>query len=84
MTGKFNSLMRLDEITAPDGSLMKERPRTLKLFGVPGFMYREFVSEGFGWLRQSIFGDHSSKLRHENRLCYLAGYMSKRYEMLLR
>jgi glycosyltransferase involved in cell wall biosynthesis len=79
MTGKFNSLMRLDEITAPDGSLMKERPRTVKLFGVPGFMYREFVSEGLAWLRQSVFGDHSSKLRHENRLCYLAGYMSKRF-----
>jgi glycosyltransferase involved in cell wall biosynthesis len=81
MTGKFNSLMRLDEITAPDGSLMRERPRTVKLFGVPGSMYREFVTESFGWLRQSIFGDDSRKVRHENRLCYLAGYVSKRYEI---
>jgi len=80
-TGKFNSLMRLDEITAPDGSLMKERPRTVKLFGVPGSMYREFVTESFGWLRQSVFGDDSRKVRHENRLCYLAGYVSKRYEI---
>jgi len=80
-TGKFNSLMRLDEITAPDGSLMKERPRTVKLFGVPGSMYREFVTESFGWLRQTVFGDDSRKVRHENRLCYLAGYVSKRYEI---
>lgn len=80
-TGKFNSLMRLDEIIAPDGSLIGERPHTLKLFGVPGSMYREFVTESLGWLRQSVSGDDSRKVCHENRLCYLAGYVSKRYEI---
>jgi len=79
-TGKFNSLMRLDEIIAPDGSLIRERPHGVKLFGVPGSMYREFVTESLGWLKQSINGDDSRKVRHENRLCYLAGYVSKRYE----
>ena len=79
-TGKFNSLMGLDEIIAPDGSLKRERPHGVKLFGVPGSMYREFVTESWGWLRQSISGDDSTKVRHENRLCYLAGYVSKRYE----
>src|SRR5215216_4507872 len=80
-TGKFNSLMRLDEIIAPDGSLIRERPHGVKLFGVPGSMYREFVTESLGWLRQSVYGDDSRKVRHENRLCYLAGYVSKRYEV---
>ena len=80
-TGKFNSLMRLDEIIAPDGSLITERRNGVKLFGVPGSMYREFVTESLGWLKQSVHGDDSRKVRHENRLCYLAGYVSKRYEI---
>lgn len=80
-TGKFNSLMRLDEIIAPDGSLITERPNGVRLFGVPGSMYREFVTESLGWLKQSVSGDDSRKVRHENRLCYLAGYVSKRYEI---
>lgn len=79
-TGKFNSLMRLGEIIAPDGSLMAERTHGVKLFGVPGSMYREFVTESLGWLRQAVYGDDSKKVQHENRLCYLAGYVSKRYE----
>lgn len=80
-TGKFNSLMRLDEFIAPDGSLIRERSKGVKLFGVPGYMYREFLTESLGWLRQSVSGDDSKKLRHENRLCYLVGYISKRYQI---
>jgi glycosyltransferase involved in cell wall biosynthesis len=80
-TGRFNSLMRLDEFIAPDGSLIKEQQHGLKLFGVPGYMWREFLTETVGWCRQSVLGDDSKKLRHENRLCYLAGYVSKRYQI---
>ena len=81
MTGKFNSLMRLDEMIGPDGSLIRERQHLVRLFGVPGSMYREFVTESLGWLKQSVHGDDSRKVRHENRLFYLAGYVSKRYEI---
>jgi glycosyltransferase involved in cell wall biosynthesis len=80
-TGKFNSLMRLDEIMASDGSLNRDRPHAVKLFGVPGCMYREFVTESLGWLRQIAYGDDSRKMRHENRLFYLVGYVRKSYEM---
>ena len=82
-TGKFNSLMRLDEIIAPDGTLGNERPHKVRLFGVPGSMYREFMTESLGWLKQSVFGDEGIKVRHENRLFYLAGYVSKRYEVVV-
>ena len=80
-TGKFNSLMKLNEIIAPDGSLITARPYGVKLFGVPGFMFREFATESLGWLRQSVYGNDSIKMRHENRLCYLVGYMTKSYEI---
>jgi glycosyltransferase involved in cell wall biosynthesis len=82
-TGKFNSLSRLDEITAPDGglSVSERRPRGVTLFGVPGAIYREFVSESLRWVRETVRRDESRTLQHENRLYYLAGYVSKRYEV---
>ena len=79
-TGKFNALMQLDEKLFR-GSLKREHPNGVKLFGVPGFIYRQFVTESLGWVRQTVSGDDSSKVQHENRLCYLAGYVSKRYEI---
>ena len=79
-TGKFNALMQLDEKLS-GGRLRRAPPNGVRLFGVPGFIYREFVTESLGWLRQSVYGDDSSKVQHENRLCYLAGYVSKSYEI---
>jgi hypothetical protein len=52
------------------------------LFGVPLSIYRQFVSESAAWLRNVVTGrDESEQLQHENRLYYLAGYVSKRYEV---
>ena len=78
-TGKFNALMQLDEMLVP--GLKRDHRYGVRLFGVPGFIYRQFVTESLGWVRQSVFGDDSGKVQHENRLCYLAGYVSKRYEV---
>ena len=82
-TGKFNSLSRLDEITSPDGALAisDRRPRGVTLFGVPGAIYREFMTEGLRWVGQTVRRNESRRLQHENRLYYLAGYVSKRYEV---
>ena len=79
-TGKFNSMMRLGEIMGPDGSINPEARNALRLFDVPAYMYREFISQSFGWLKQSIHGNESTKLQCENRLYYLCGYVSTRYE----
>ena len=82
-TGKFNSLMRLDDMETPDGAIAvrEERQRGVMLFGVPGSIYREFVTESLGWLTDSVRRDESRKLQHENRLWYLAGYVSERYKV---
>jgi glycosyltransferase involved in cell wall biosynthesis len=80
-TGRFNSLMRLDEMMTSDGSVTRERRHAVKLFGVPGCMYREFFTESLGWLKQTLNGTESRKMSHENRLCYLVGYVSKSYQM---
>lgn len=82
-TGKLNSLMRLDDMETPDGAIVvrDERERGVMLFGVPGSIYREFVTESLGWLRDSVRRDESRKLQHENRLWYLTGYVSERYKV---
>jgi len=79
-TGKFNSLMRLGEIMGADGSIKPEARNTLRLFDVPAYMYREFISQSLGWLKQSIHGNESTKLQCENRLYYLCGYVRTRYK----
>ena len=84
VTGRLNSMMHLDEIMSSDGRLRVEdrgKP-AVTLFGVPGSIYRQFLTESLGWLRDAIRRDESGRMRHENRLCYLAGYVGKRYEMV--
>jgi hypothetical protein len=52
------------------------------LFGVPLSIYRQFVTESAAWLSIVVWGgDVSDLLQHDNRLYYLAGYVSKRYEV---
>jgi glycosyltransferase involved in cell wall biosynthesis len=83
-TGEMNSLMRLDERSTRDGGVVPtERvPRGVTLFGVPLSIYRQFVTESVAWLGNVVTGrDESEQLQHENRLFYLAGYVSKRYEV---
>jgi glycosyltransferase involved in cell wall biosynthesis len=83
-TGELNSLSHLDERSTPDGGIVpaEQRPRGVTLFGVPLSIYRQFVSESAAWLRNVVTGrDESEQLQHENRLYYLAGYVSKRYEV---
>ena len=80
-TGELNALMQLDDMMSSDGGLILERRASgVTLFGVPGFMYRQLATEGFGWLRETLRRDESGKMQHENRLYYLAGYVSQRYK----
>ena len=80
VTGRANSKMRLDELLTSDGRLRKmEIPQTT-LFGIPGFLYREFLIEGGRLLKSLIAGTEGRRLQHENRLCYLSSYMAQRHE----
>lgn len=79
-TGKFNSLMRLNEIMGPDGRIVGEQPNLVTLFGVPGFVYRRLLVDGVNWLRASVLGDQAAAQRSNNGLWYLMGYIKKRYQ----
>jgi len=78
LTGKYNSMMRLDDMMGPDGGL-KEKPMTgPTIFGVPAYFYRQLISEGLYWCK--AISQESKRLQHENQICYLIGYITKRIE----
>jgi glycosyltransferase involved in cell wall biosynthesis len=79
-TGQFNSLMRLNEITGSDGRIAGDCPDMVTLFGVPAFVYRDFLAGGAGWVAGSLLGRQASALRSKNCFWYFAGYISMRYQ----
>jgi glycosyltransferase involved in cell wall biosynthesis len=79
-TGKFNSLMRLNEMTGPDGRITSEPPATMMLFGVPGFVYRDLLANALAWVRETLLLREDAAMRRKNQVWYFVGYISKRYE----
>jgi len=79
-TGKFNSMMRLNEIMASDGRIIGEQPELVTLFGVPAFVYRQLLATCGRWLRAIVLGHEASALSSTNRFYYFCGYIAKRYE----
>ena len=78
--GRFNSLMRLGELVGSNGQILENLPATVKLFDAPGFLYRELMSECVRWLLAIARRSESQSFKHENRVRYLIGYISNRYE----
>jgi glycosyltransferase involved in cell wall biosynthesis len=79
-TGKFNSLMRLNEMTGPDGRITSEPSGATMLFGVPGFVYRDLFVNALAWAREALLLREDVAMRRKNQVWYFVGYVSKRYE----
>ena len=79
ITGHFNSLMRINETVGPDGQLIEEAENAARLFGVPGFLYRELMIESARWARAMALGRTSVAFDHESRVHYLVSYIRTRY-----
>ena len=80
MTGKFNSLMRLNESVNAEGQFVGELPDLATLFGVPGFIYRKLLTESLRWVVTAGRGQKGKSQQHKNHIWYLIGYISKRFE----
>jgi glycosyltransferase involved in cell wall biosynthesis len=80
-TGKFNSLMRLNEITGPDGRIISESPDVVTLFGVPSFVYRDLLVNSLDWAAATLLMRKAVALRCKNQVWYFVGYIGKRYEL---
>jgi GT2 family glycosyltransferase len=78
-TGKFNSMMRLDDTMGPHGRLLEERADTVLLFGTPASLYRELLRACLRWVSAAAQLRESLALQHENRIWYLIGYIGERY-----
>jgi glycosyltransferase involved in cell wall biosynthesis len=79
-TGKFNSLMRLNENMGPDGRIVGEPPDEVTMFGVPAFVYRSLLTGVLGLVGSILHGRRAASLRYKNYIWYLIGYIGKRYE----
>jgi hypothetical protein len=78
--GRAQALLRFLEIFNREGRLTEPSAVADTLFGVPASAYRALLSESAGWLGAKVRRRESVAMTHENRLHYLAGYISRRYE----
>jgi glycosyltransferase involved in cell wall biosynthesis len=78
-SGKYHALMRLHQRITADGRMTKEPQQGLRLFDVPGFLYRELMTECREWLRETMRRNESLSFKHENRVRYLLAYIAESY-----
>ncbi len=76
--GRFHAHMRMLERIDRDGRLHDEVPSRVRLFGVPGFLYREACAEALRWLRLVACGRVEAAFYHENRFRYVTSYIRTR------
>ena len=68
--GRFYAALRDERI---EGSIAH-------LLGVPGHLYRQAVRDVLGWLKGTVLRREAQAFLHETRLCFFAGFFSKRRE----
>ena len=79
--GKYCAMMNIGEIIDKDGRLLMEKQEGIRtLFGTPGFLYRELITESARFLEATLRGRVSKSFQHENKIRYLISYIKKRYE----
>jgi GT2 family glycosyltransferase len=74
--GRYAALMRLQEIIDSSGKLIGPRDAVIRLYGIPGFVYREFMAEAFTWFTTLVRFDRSRRA-HRHQLQYLANYIRR-------
>ena len=80
VTGASHARLRYRDTIDRDGRLdagMAARGRAL--WGVPGFLYREFVTHAVQWIKHLLTGAWDRAFGDECRLRYLASYFTTRW-----
>ena len=78
--GRFNSLMRLGEHVGADGQILDNSATSVELFEAPAFLYRQLIDACGEWIVAKARGSESLSFKHENRVRFMAGYISARYQ----
>jgi glycosyltransferase involved in cell wall biosynthesis len=74
--GRYAALMHLQEIIDSSGNLIAPPDAAIRLYGTPGFVYREFMAEAFTWFTTLVRFDRS-RSAHRHQLQYLANYIRR-------
>jgi hypothetical protein len=73
--GFYSASMQLQEIIDRHGNLLAAPPDAIRLYGTPGFVYRELAGEFRNWAMASLAGRAAPKLHHAHRIRYLWAYI---------
>jgi hypothetical protein len=58
-----------------EGRLLQKPLESVKIFGTPGFVYRELLKTSGGWLKAIFQKDKSSAFAKENQVRHLISYI---------
>lgn len=77
--GRFSALMGLKECFSREGRLLPEQTPAPRLFGVPGFVYREMLGNIGEWMKAVVRREEGRAFYHENRVRHSLCYIHWRY-----
>jgi glycosyltransferase involved in cell wall biosynthesis len=82
--GRYSAAMRLQEVISADGSLMDDPADAPRLYGTPGFVYRELLCEAAGAVRAAVRRQRSAAPYHAYRVGYFLAYIRARAAATIR
>jgi glycosyltransferase involved in cell wall biosynthesis len=78
--GRFSAMLRIRETADPHGRFMDEVADAVRLYGVPGFLYREALTDGWRWLQAKMLRQQHLAFMYETNVRFLLSYIRARYE----
>ncbi len=78
--GKYSALNRMSEQFDAEGRLLQMPLEPVKLFGTPGFVYRELLGTSGDWLKAILQKDKISAFVKENKVRHLISYIRTNYQ----
>jgi glycosyltransferase involved in cell wall biosynthesis len=79
VTGDSHARLHYRDLVDRDGRLVDTPPPGRRLWGVPGFLYREFAEQAATWCRLTAHLNFDGAFYHECRMRYLAAYFRHRW-----
>ncbi len=75
--GLFSASMQLQESISASGALLRKPIDAIRLYGAPGFVYRELLAECRRWLWARTRLARADAAYHAHRLRYLVAYVRR-------
>jgi glycosyltransferase involved in cell wall biosynthesis len=79
VTGRSHARLRYRDLLDRNGRLLDALPPGRRLWGVPGFLYREFARQAVAWASAVTRLQFDRAFYHECRMRYFAAYFRQRW-----